>query len=223
MGSSTAVIGAARTPLLDSGARYLLTPHARAGWYGREMDLLSTGSGFRWLCGLLGWSEGTLEAYALEAAAGANGVRFAPYLAGGEQGALWNSALRGTLQGLTLTSKARDIARAFLEGVLFEIRRCLDVLEEAMPIRRITLAGRAAQSAGLVALAADVLGRAVSPFPHHSPAAIGAALLAPDGDAAIPDLESARIEPGPQAQVYERLYRDHLALFPRIAESLAGS
>ncbi|MBV8910639.1 MAG: hypothetical protein JOZ89_07760, partial [Gammaproteobacteria bacterium] len=40
MGSSTTILDAVRERRLDPAARYLLTPHIAAGWYGREMDLL---------------------------------------------------------------------------------------------------------------------------------------------------------------------------------------
>ena len=52
-----------------------------------------------------------------------------PYLAGGEQGALWNPKLRAGLFGLALHHSQNDIARAFLEGVCFELRRCVELPE----------------------------------------------------------------------------------------------
>ena len=45
MGSSTVILDAVRERALDTAVRYLLTPHVVAGWYGREMDLLATGTG----------------------------------------------------------------------------------------------------------------------------------------------------------------------------------
>ena len=115
---------------LDGAARYLLSPHVSAGWYAREMDLLATGTGYAWLSRLLGWSAGAVDERAAASAPGAHGVTFAPHLAGGEQGALWDASLRGSVHGLTLQHGAGDLARAFLEGVCFEIRRCVEVLAE---------------------------------------------------------------------------------------------
>src|ERR1019366_2356585 len=46
-GSSAVVIGASVAPHLDGAARYLVTPHVDEAWYGREMDLLATGTGYR--------------------------------------------------------------------------------------------------------------------------------------------------------------------------------
>jgi sugar (pentulose or hexulose) kinase len=218
MGSGTVIIDAVRERRLDPGRRYLLTPHARAGWYGREMDVLATGSGFRWLGRLLGRSDAEIEAAAAASPPGARGLFFAPYLAGGEQGALWDPRLSGVLHGLSLHHGPDDIARAFIEGAQFEIRRCLEVLAEAEPVRRIVLAGHRAASPASLQMLADILARPVEAFPHLSPAAVGAALLArPSQPASRPARIRPRVEPGAAAAHYEAIYRRYLALFPRAA------
>jgi sugar (pentulose or hexulose) kinase len=219
MGSSTIVMDASETPVLDAKARYLLTPHALEGWFGREMDLLATGTGFRWLTALLGWTDAELTRQALAAPPGANGLFFAPYLAGGEQGALWNPDLRGALHGLSLSHTASDIARAFLEGAQFEIRRCIDVLSETARVNRVVLAGHAAASTETRALLANVLGRPVQAFGPVSPAALGAALLTRTDGGTPPSGTpgSAAAAPGPEARQYDSLYRRYTSLFPRAA------
>jgi sugar (pentulose or hexulose) kinase len=228
MGSSTIVLSASRARLLDQAARYLLTPHAAPGWYGREMDLLATGTGFAWLCRLLGgWTSEQFEVRAQRSPVGAAGVSFAPYLAGGEQGALWNPLLRGVIHGLTLQHDPADLARAFLEGVFFEIRRCIDVLEEApnaVPIRRVVLSGHLGGNAGIIAMMADALGRRVQVYPHRAPSAIGAAMLCPGGQLeSPPPALGGEVLPSMAAAAYDRLYRRHLDLFPRIAEAPRSS
>jgi xylulokinase len=176
MGSSTVVLDALRAARTDPQMRYLLTPHVEAPWYAREMDLLATGTGHRWLSDLFGWRPGDLERQAAQSPAGARGVTFAPYLAGGEQGALWNPHLRGAVQGLTLHTDRPDLARAFLEGVGFEIRRCIEVLAETSTVAEVVLAGHLAQVPFSLQLLADILARPVQPFPPLASAAIGAAL-----------------------------------------------
>ncbi len=176
MGSSTIIIDAVRAASRDPAIRYLLTPHVEQGWYGREMDLLATGTGYRWLSELLGLAPGQLDERAARSPPGARGLLFTPYLAGGEQGALWNPALRGTISGLTLQHDANDLARAFLEGVCFEIRRCLEVLAETTPIHSIVAAGHLTERPAGLQMLADVLGRPVQAYVGESPAALGAAL-----------------------------------------------
>ena len=216
-GSSAVIIGACAALTLDPAARYLLTPHAVDTWYGREMDLLASGTGYRWLSDLFGWYDGDLAAHAGNSVRGANGLYVTPYLAGGEQGALWNPRLRAGMFGLTLRHSRGDIARAYIEGVFFEIRRCIDVLAETTQIDSVRVSGKFVSSPNSLQMLADILGRSIGSVPHTSPAAIGAALLA---RALVPGIapRAARglstvptVHPDPPAvRTYQVLYRDYL-------------
>jgi xylulokinase len=217
-GSSAVVIGASAAPRLDPSARYLLTPHVWDAWYGREMDLLATGTGYRWLSELLGWPEGEIDRAAAASVPGSHGLFFPPYLAGGEQGALWNPRLQGALLGLNLRHSRADIARAYLEGVFYEVRRCVEVLAEATPVDSVTVSGNIVHSSGSMQMLADILGRPVAAVPDPSPAAIGAALLArgildvrgTDEWRASSSL-STRHPDRPTAEAYAALYRWYVA------------
>lgn len=220
MGSSTILFAATPDLALDPDARFLLTPHAVPDWYGREMDLLSTGTGLQWLAGLLSLPLAQLETLALKGVAGAGGVAFAPYLAGGEQGALWDPTLSGVLHGLSTEVTGSDLARAYLEGVFFEMRRCLDVLGDGTAINGVVLSGAAVSNPELVQLLADAIGRPVQGFQHASPSAIGAAMLgAPEAarKAVASHLLGPEIVPGSMCDIYDLLYQRHIDLFPRIA------
>ena len=213
-GSSTIILDAVRGRHFDPQARYLLTPHVAEGWYGREMDLLATGTGYQWLSRLLRWLPGELDARAARSVPGARGLVFAPYLAAGEQGALWNPALRGVLQGLTLEHCVDDVARAFLEGVCFETRRCLEVLAESGAVHGIIAAGQMFAHGTNLQLLADVLDRPVRVFAAATPAAIGAALgawQAAGGGPERPDsaLYSEPLPPRNAAKAYGALYDDY--------------
>jgi xylulokinase len=177
-GSSAVVVGASAAARLDAAARYLLTPHVNDEWYGREMDLLASGTGYRWLTDLFMWNDGDIDRYAAQSVPGANGLCFAPYLAGGEQGALWNPRLQGALFGLSLQHSRADIARSFLEGVFFEIKRCIEVLAQTAPIDAVMVSGNLVHSPSSTQMLADILHRAVGAVPDKSPAALGAAMLA---------------------------------------------
>lgn len=216
-GSSAVVIGASTAPRLDPAARYLLTPHVNDQWYGREMDLLATGTGYRWLSELFSWAMGDIDRFAAQSVPGAHGLCFPPYLGGGEQGALWNPRLRGALFGLGLEHSRADIARSFLEGVFFEIKRCIEVLAETAPIDAVMISGDLVNSPSSTQMLADILDVAVGAVPDKSPAAIGAAILArriagmeveidmhPRSQPLIrPDESSARL--------YAGLYRQYVA------------
>jgi xylulokinase len=215
-GSSAVVIGTCDAPRLDPAARYLLTPHVNDAWYGREMDLLATGSGYRWLCQLFSWPDDAIDQYAAESVPGAHGLYFPPYLGSGEQGALWNPRLRGALFGLSLRHTRADIARSFLEGVFFEIRRCIEVLAETAAVDAVMVSGNLVHSLGSMQMLADILGRTVGAVTDRSPAAVGAALLARGiaSGAAVPDLRARyrpTIQPDEAASgIYAGLYRQYL-------------
>ncbi len=214
MGSSTVILDAICQARRDPAVRYLLTPHVSHGWYGREMDLLATGTGHAWVSGLLGFRGLELDMAAAQSVPGANGVRFAPYLAGGEQGALWNPGLSGSLLGLNLRHDRRDIARAFLEGIYFEMRRCVEVLSETAPTEHVLVSGHFVEQPESLQLLSDVLNRSVQAVHIASPAAFGAALLAQSDSAphqaSRVNLRGGIIQPSAQANFYNHHYSTHL-------------
>jgi xylulokinase len=196
-GSSAVVVGACQELRLDADERYLVTPHVLEPWYGREMDLLASGTGYEWLSGLFGWPDGRIDVEARGSSPGANGLFFPPYLAGGEQGALWNPRLRGAVLGLNLRHTPGDIARAYLEGVFFEIRRCIDVLAETAPVDEVRVSGGLVASRSTLQMLADIVQRPVGVTPYRSPAAAGAAQLAGHLAAREPSSPGAAPMPSP--------------------------
>jgi xylulokinase len=227
-GSSTVVLASVRRPRLDRTARYLVTPHALDGWYGLEMDLLATGSAVAWLASLVGRDEDELVAQAAAVPAGARGLRFAPYLAGGEQGAIWRDDVAGVVDGLRLDHRPPELMRALLEGVAFEVRRCAEVLGQAgVGAGEVVVAGGTPGTAPMVEIIlADVLGRPVRRVAVESAAAVGAALLTgrtalalDDGDAILTVHGASgavqHLEPDPtRTATYDRLYAGYVATFP---------
>jgi xylulokinase len=79
-GSSAVIVGVSSTARLDVSSRYLVTPHVSDGWYGLEMDLLATGTGYRWLSDLFGWTDNELDTYAAQSLPGSHGLCFPPLL-----------------------------------------------------------------------------------------------------------------------------------------------
>lgn len=215
-GTSSVVLGVSRRPRRDPQRRYLLTPLAGVDGFGLEMDLLATGSALDWLAGLLGL-EGAAEVLELAAARDpAAAPAFLPYLAPGEQGALWDPGLRGAVLGLSLADTPADFARGLLTGIVLEARRCLAVLDDALGVAGpVSLAGQAAAEPFPGDLA-DASGRPVrtgGPRPgDHS--ALGAAILSASalGEELAVAPESAPLErhPAPErAALWEGLAERH--------------
>ena len=206
-GTSNVILGSAATADVDEHGRYLVTPMADGG-YGREMDLLATGSALEWLAGLLGIAGGPSAVADLAAGADlADAPLVLPYLSPGEQGALWDPGLVGGIEGVTLRTTAADLARGLTAGIVLESRRCLEVLADAAPGESpgpIMMSGSGALSPAFRQDLADATGRAVhtdTDEPDHS--AVGAALLAGRTVLDWPDIAPDRstrevIEPDPR-------------------------
>ena len=220
-GTSTVIMKCDSQPRWDRRSRYLLTLFAVDGWYGCEADLLATGSAREWAASVFlrranGKTQRSLWQSAYKIAPGADGLFFAPFLAGGEQGVLWNPHLRGTLTGLTLAHNGAKIARALLEGMSFEIRRCLEVLEAEVPLQFVRVTGWIADIPEELQLLADIISRPVHAFRLDSAAAIGATLLTGliDSKKYFANTRPAVFTPGQRSKCYNKIYAKYVAQFP---------
>jgi xylulokinase len=217
-GSSTVIMRCDAKPRWDGKSRYLVTPLAVDDAYGREADLLAGGSAREWASALLsggGNRKKSIWDLAFRVAPGADGLLFAPFLAGGEQGILWNPNLRGTITGLTLRHDGAQIARALLEGMCFEVRRCLEGLEEGTPISSARLAGWMADIPQQCQLLADVIGRPVQAFRLSSASAAGVVLLTGriNREKYFKNIRSTVFSPTEQKARYDELYAQYSAEF----------
>jgi sugar (pentulose or hexulose) kinase len=222
-GTSTVIIGVSTQPLRDPAGRWLVTPLADAAW-GLEMDLLSTGSAVAWLAATLGLAA---EEDVLGLALGVDHAQapiFLPYLAPGEQGALWDADLSGAIIGLDLGHGPAHLARALLNGIVVESRRCLAALDTVLPSGDVHLAGRGVVTEPWRSDIADASGRSVRFDGHRAGdhSALGAALVAAqsvDGLSLLP----VPTEPGWVAQpapgrktVWELLAASHDAVLTKL-------
>jgi len=223
-GTSNVIIGLADQLVTDPRHRFLVTPLAEPGQWGLEMDLLATGSAISWLARLLGYSADGPDAgeAALVALAGdvdpGDAPLVLPYLSPGEQGALWDPLLHGTVVGLQLGHGRQHLARGLVNGIVLESRRCLAVLDETGDFGGdIQVAGGSAVDPGFRADLADATRRRVS-MPGDSDtdySARGAALLAARSiSGAWPSpggSRAARVaEPDPaRAAVWDALWPDY--------------
>ena len=179
-GTSTVVLGASERPVEDPKRRCLVTPLAVRGW-GAEMDLISTGAAVGWLARLLGFgAAGQRRVFEAAAAAQDSGVPAAlPFVGIGEQGALWDDDVRGTLLGLDLSHGPEDVARAMLDGIILESRRCLERLEVlGLPRGEIRVSWRHADPWFCGRLADASAREVVIGEPSETSSAAGAARLA---------------------------------------------
>jgi xylulokinase len=218
-GTSSVILGISDRLVFDPEHRFLVTPLATGGGWGLEMDLLATGSAIAWLAGLLG---GGLTAAALvELAAGtdpAHAPVLLPYLSPGEQGALWDPALKGAFVGLGLSHGRQHLARALVNGIVLESRRCLAVLEETCGFGgAVEVAGGSAADPGFRADLADASSRLVSmprddDTDHSARGAALIAALAVDGgwpDGAFPAAGVAAEPDDTRTKMWDELWTAH--------------
>lgn len=217
-GTSTVILGISSAPARDPLGRYIVTPLETPSRWGLEMDQVSTGSAVAWLDEVLGRPERGIMRLAGRSEVGARGVSFLPYLGLGEQGALWDPSLRGSVDGLTLSHRPADVARALVEGLVLESRRCLSVLDQAVgPGGDVLLTAGWAGARLFRRALADATGRAIVRVgrPDWAASAHGAASIAAQATGAGPlapprTPPSAREAPDPAAaRLWDDLWDRH--------------
>jgi sugar (pentulose or hexulose) kinase len=133
---------------------------------------------------------------ASEVAPGADGLLLLPYLSpAGERAPFVDPHARATLHGLSLEHGSEHLARAWLEGLTFVIRHCV----EASPVapRELRVSGGGAASAEWCQIIADVLGVPVITSRDEEVGAKGAVLTGRSalGEDSLSDLASALFRP----------------------------
>jgi sugar (pentulose or hexulose) kinase len=195
--------------------------HVVSGLTGQILSLHNGGSAVSWAAGLTseGGGEVALDDRLERTAPGANGVRFAPFLAGTPPFGIRPGA-SGMLTGLRLEHGPEHLLRAVVEGLSFELRRHLDRLRDAgCRPRALLMSGSAAASRVTPQIIADVTGLPVACATESESSACGAAILArhlvePGSDLAqLADAmkSPARpVAPGPAEAVYQAAFAAYL-------------
>ncbi|MES0835951.1 MULTISPECIES: xylulokinase [Nocardiopsidaceae] len=171
---------------------------------GRYLPLVCTLNAARVLgatAAMLGVDLAGLDALALAAEPGAEGVVLLPYLDGERTPVLPDAA--GSLHGLRRANmRPENVARAAVEGMLCGLADGLSAMTRTgVPVGRVLLVGGAARSAAVREVAATVLGVPVAVPPPAEYVAVGAArqaawALAGTAEPPVWDLgEGAELEP----------------------------
>jgi sugar (pentulose or hexulose) kinase len=172
-------------------------PHVIPGPFTTETGINTSGAAIGWLADLLyggrrGRATGAdylrLDREVLATPPGADGVLALPVLGDGER---TDPDLRGAVAGLSLRHDRAVLARAFLEGVAFEIRAQLELLRDGgAPVSELRVSGGDARLASWNRIKADVTGVPVITIPGDA-AATGVAMLAGLGAGLFRDVDDA--------------------------------
>lgn len=117
---------------------------------------------------------------------GAEGLLFFPYMMG--ERTFGTPYARGVFFGLSLRTGKGAITRAIMEGVTFELKRALEVIEAAgNRVDEVRTTGGGAQSALWSQIKADIYQKPVVTFEVFEGSVMGAAILAGVGAGVYPD------------------------------------
>lgn len=213
---------AAAHPQLISGA------HVVSGKWLLQGGTVGGGGVLQWIRQEL-WEDmsfDSLTGLAGEVAAGSEGVRFLPYMAG-ERSPIWNPDAKGVFFGLGYDKTKGHMLRAAMEGVAFSLEHNLRVAAETgVHVDSLISMGGSAKSHLWTQIKADVTGKVIEVSASDTATTLGAAILAGVGTGVYEDFKDAvnrtnkitRIHT-PDAKTHE-IYQDAMEHYLRLYESL---
>lgn len=191
-------------PLLDKEMRVVISGSAIRGRWTLEAGMATAGAVLRWFRDQFAEGENLLarltkrrayEYLDMEAEyvpPGSNGLIVIPFFAG-SRAPRWNPYARGIVFGLTVYHSRAHVFRAMMEGIAYEIRKILEILEElGVRVRELKVLGGGGKTPTWARIKADVTGRRVV-----IPEVLDAALI---GDAILAGIGSERLK-GPEEGV----------------------
>ena len=226
LGTSGVVFAVLPAYAPDPEARVHVFCHAvPATWHAMGVMLSAAGSA-AWLRRILGAELTALDAEAAAWRPGAEGLLFAPYLAG-ERTPHADPDARGAFTGLANRHDRGALWRAMLEGVAYGLRDSLELLRGlgARPeVGRVS--GGGARSDLWLRIVASVLGLPLEQTASEEGSAYGAALLAGVRAGVFADAHDAvarcvrvrsRVDPDPGwSAAYDHGYARYRALYPTL-------
>jgi xylulokinase len=207
-------------------------PHVVPDAFVREVTIDSAGSALRWfrttICPELGYAD--IIDLALRAPRGSAGVRFYPFVDGGQRAPYYLDESSGVFFGITSHHGREHLARAVIEGIAFLYPRTWELLLRGRPDRSsaspLTIVDGEASSAPWNRIKADVLNHPLRATEVTEAAAVGGAILAGVAAGLYPSPAAAAsamvrpltaVEPDPAGVAeYADIVADYLATFDAI-------
>ena len=237
VGSSSWVATASVKPLFDEEMRTFNWVHLDERLYSPCGTMQTAGYSLNWLkntlCGLevLQAEKENTSPYKLidkaieKSEPGAGGLLFLPYLLG-ERSPRWNPDAKGAFVGLKMTHTKADIYRSVMEGVAFNLRVIIEIMQKILPIQDVILIGGGAKGRIWMQILADIWQKTVQiPEFLEEATSMGAAVCGGVGVGAFEDFSvinrfnriNTVIRPRPEnKETYDRLYE----VFNRAYEAL---
>jgi xylulokinase len=237
IGTSGVVFASSDTARIDPRGRLHAFCHAIPGGYHLMGVTLAAGGSLRW------WRDASgsgldyeaLAELAAQAPPGSEGLVFLPYITG-ERTPHMDAQARGAFVGLTVRHSLPHLTRAVMEGAVFSLKDCVDLMSgTGMPVTEVRATGGGARSHLWRQLQADIFGLPVHRTRIEEGPAFGAALLAGVAAgvyadvfeaAALVQLDPEVNEPDPALKrlygsyhkAYSDLYKANALVMHRLAE-----
>jgi xylulokinase len=236
LGTGGQLVTLLNAPRIDRQLRIHTFCHAVPEMWYLLGATLSAGLSFRWLRDAI-LQASRREAYqdmtalAEQVPPGAEGLLFLPYLVG-ERVVQDIPQARGAFLGLTVRHTHAHLVRATMEGIVFSLRRLVDVFEELdVSYTQLLAAGGGARSPLWCQMVADIFQAPVVPLKVQEQSALGAIMLAGLGTGTYPNAtEACRmlvshdsfIEPRSNvASIYQDLYGLFSTLYTKTKADIA--
>lgn len=167
VGSSSWIALATDKPIYDDKMRTFNWVHLDPKLYSPCGTMQSAGYSYNWLkntlCDMEVMDAGQkginpysiIDNKALNSPPGANSLLFLPYLLG-ERSPRWNPDAKGAFVGLTMTSTKEDILRSVLEGVGYNLKVILEILNNYSAVNEVTVIGGGAKGRVWLQILADI-------------------------------------------------------------------
>jgi glycerol kinase len=201
-GTGSFILAYLSQPNFDPMKRVLCSCHAVPGSWVQEASIFTSGAVLRWFRDQVGHAEcaevqegqdpyDLITAEAKKSSIGAKGLLLIPHFVGA--GAPhWNPHAKGIILGLALGHERKDLYRAVLEGVAYEIRKNIEVFKElAIETKELMLTGGGSRSDFWNQICSDVLGITCVRNVIEESTSLGAAILAASGAGLFPDIKKA--------------------------------
>ncbi len=224
--------------VFDKEMRVVYTCHALKGMWSLEVGIATAGAILRWFRDQFATGEKFLaqmtkrrayEYLDMEAEyvpPGSNGLIVIPFFAGA-RAPRWKPYAKGLIFGLTVYHTRAHVFRALMEGIAYEIRKVLEVLEElGVKTEEVRVLGGGGKTPAWARIKANVTGRRVIIPEILDAAVVGDAILAglsvgvyENVEKAVDKLVKVRavIEPDWEVhKIYNRYYRLYEALIKAV-------
>jgi len=244
LGSSSWISLASTAPVYDPDKRTFTWVHLDPALYTPCGTMQAAGYSYNWykntLCGaeIAEAAKNNESPYRLidegvsGSPPGAGGLLYLPYLLG-ERSPRWNREARGAFVGLSITTGKGEISRSVLEGVGFNLKIILDILEKGAAakdgIGKVIMIGGGAKGAAWLQILADIWQKPLAvPAYTEEATSLGAAVCGGVGIGAFKDFSVIHQFNAPVKTIVPNaaaapLYEELFGIFNKTYDSLADT